>query len=809
MDTAAVEGRRIRIQGIVQGVGFRPWVYRTAVGAGVTGRVLNDSSGVTIDAFADHHTLDRFEASLHASPPPAARITAFVTSAIAPEALTRFVIVSSERGEERQVSIPPELATCDECVAEIFDPSSRRFRYAFTNCTNCGPRFTIATDVPYDRPATTMAPFVMCEACRREYEDVGDRRFHAQPIACPACGPTLTLHTSDGAAVPVPDPIERAAAELNYGRIVALKGLGGFHLACDATSPQALAVLRGRKRRDQKPFAVMVRTLADAEALAVLDDEERRLLLSPERPIVLAPKRPGAALAPEVAPRNEWVGVMLPYTPLHHLLLADAGRPLVMTSGNLSAEPIAYQNDEAVTRLRGIADFFLLHDRNIETRCDDSVALVVAGRPTVIRRSRGYVPRSVSLSTPVAQPVLACGALLKNTFCIASGEHAFLGPHIGDLENLETYLSYTTAVQKLERFLQVRPAVVACDLHPDYLSSAYARSRPEPVKVAVQHHHAHVVAAMAEHHLDGPVIGLAYDGTGYGTDGTSWGGELLVDTAAEFTRDSTFRPLPLAGGDLAVREPWRIALALIIDAFGADPPAQVLRLFDHIPSRELAFVRKLIVRGLQSPLAHGVGRYFDAFGALFLQRRVAAYEGQVALEWNQAADPDVRAALPFDLDEQAAPCQLDLRPAIRAAVFDWAHGEAPSTIAAMFHNTLAAATTLLVRRAAARVGRLTVVASGGCFQNARLAESIRDALVPEFDVRLHEQVPPGDGGIALGQAVAADAMMRTRTWAKDRTQDQDAAPRTDRAPRTDEGPRTDQGPGTKDQERRRGADPCA
>jgi hydrogenase maturation protein HypF len=760
--TATADGRRIRIKGIVQGVGFRPWVYRTAVASGVTGRVLNDSSGVTIDAFGDRGSLDRFEAALHVGVPPAARITDFDVVPIEPECLPAFVIVQSRQSDERRrVSIPPDLATCDECVEEILDPANRRFRYPFTNCTNCGPRLTIATDVPYDRPATTMAPFEMCEDCRREYENVRDRRFHAQPIACPVCGPRLTAHGPGGERLEFDDPIAAAGRELRDGRIVAVKGIGGFHLACDATSDAAVALLRARKRRDEKPFAVMVSNLGEAERLALLSDVERRLLTSIERPIVLASKRDGSPLADGVAPRNRLVGVMLPYSPLHHLLLAEAGRPLVMTSGNLSEEPIAFTNSEALQRLRGIADLFLLHDRGIVTRCDDSVVSVVSGRGQMLRRSRGYVPRAIALRSPVRRSVLACGALLKNTFCLVRGEHAWLGPHIGDLENLETYDSYTSAIDRFERFLGVRPEIIAHDLHPDYLSTAYAKGRGEGVRVAVQHHHAHIAAVMAEHGLYGPVIGVAYDGTGLGTDGTSWGGEILVATAAGFDRAATFRPLALAGGDQAIREPWRIALALVLDAYDGDPPGHVWRLFDGVSDRELVHVGQMLRGSVSAPLAHGVGRYFDAFGALMLGRWRSTYEGQVALEWNQAADPRGVDRYSFQICPGPNVWELDLRIMVRQAVTDRLHGKPVESISAAFHNTVADATAALVRHTADAVGRLPVVLSGGCFQNARLAESIRASLVPDFEVFLPEQAPPGDGGIALGQAVVADAQQES------------------------------------------------
>ena len=760
----AAEGKRIRIQGTVQGVGFRPWVYRMAVQAGVRGRVRNDSSGVTIDAFGDEAELREFEQALRIGPPPAARIAQFDSVAIPAEPVTSFVIAPSEPTAERHVSIPPDLATCDDCVRDILDPANRRYRYAFTNCTNCGPRFTIATDAPYDRSATTMAPFEMCVPCRQEYADVLDRRFHAQPTACPTCGPTLELvrlhpDTTDASGAVFHDPIAEAAHALADGLIVAVKGIGGFHLACDATSEQAVLRLRARKHRDEKPLAVMVRTVEAAELVAQIGDAHRALLLSAERPIVLAERRPGTALAPSIAPRNRQIGLMLPYSPLHHLLLADTGRPLVMTSGNLSDEPIAFTNADAVARLSGIADLMLLHDREIHTRCDDSVATVVAGSPLLIRRSRGYVPRAVSLKQPLARPVLATGALLKNTFCLAAGTQAFLGPHIGDLENLETYDSYTTTIERFQRFVDIRPELIACDMHPDYMSTMYANGREEPV-IPVQHHHAHVVAAMAEHHLDGPVIGLAYDGTGFGTDGTSWGGEVLLATPASFERLGTFRPIALVGGDRAVHEPWRAAVALALDAFDGILPDGVARLMRSVSAAELETMASLVRKGVQVSLARGVGRYFDGFGALFLDRRRAAFEGQLALEWNQVAEPATRRRYPFDLDEHRAPIEVDLRPTIRAAMADALSGVAASEIAAAFHNTLALATASAVARVSMHVGRLPVVASGGCFQNARLAESVRTAL-DGFDVRLHVQVPPGDGGIALGQAVVAGAIVRS------------------------------------------------
>ncbi|HVI74150.1 MAG TPA: carbamoyltransferase HypF, partial [Anaeromyxobacteraceae bacterium] len=622
----AAEGLRITVRGTVQGVGMRPFVYRLAQAEGVRGRVRNDARGVTIEVFAEAEALRRFVARLEAERPPAARFDALDCEPIADEPEEGFVIVESEgaAAEEPRVSIPADLATCPDCLRELFDPADRRHRYPFTNCTNCGPRFTIARGVPYDRPLTTMAPFALCEACRREYEDPRDRRFHAEPNACPACGPRLTLLAADGLPLAERDEaLAQAVRALAEGRIVAVKGVGGFHLACDARSPVAVARLRLRKRREEKPLAVMPRDLAEAELLCVLGDAERALLASPERPIVLAPRRDGCAVAPEVAPDTPLLGLLLPYAPLHHLLLDGVRRPLVMTSANLSEEPIAYRNGEAVARLGGIADLLLVHDREIETRADDSVARVVAGSPLLLRRSRGYAPRPVRLARGLARPVLAVGALLKNTFCLGVGDAAHLGPHIGDLENLETLASFEGAVARVERFLRTRPALLAHDLHPDFTSTRYAleRARAEGLPaVAVQHHHAHAAGCMAEHGLTGPALALTWDGTGLGDDGAAWGGELLLARYDGYERLATFRPIPLAGGDKAIREPWRIALAALDDAFAGSPPLDALPLFRGPSADEVGVVRRMIASGFNAPRAHGAGRLFDAIGALALDR---------------------------------------------------------------------------------------------------------------------------------------------------------------------------------------------
>jgi hydrogenase maturation protein HypF len=772
-----VNGRRIIVTGTVQGVGFRPFVFRLAHELGIAGRVRNDASGVTIEAFGPYGALDVLERRLREDRPPAAVVEALRSEAIPAERLEGFEIIESDpvlaRGDhERRAAIPPDLATCADCEREIRDLRDRRHGYPFTNCTSCGPRFTIAHGAPYDRPATTMATFAMCPDCAREYGDPLDRRFHAQPNACPACGPRVSVVARDGAAVESADPIAHVGRALAQGAIAAVKGIGGYHLACDATSSAAVATLRARKHREEKPLAVMVRDLEAARALAEVGEAEAALLASVERPIVLCRRRPwfdrltmSGGLAPEIAPDSPLVGLLLPYAPLHHLLLDAAARPLVMTSGNLSDEPIAFEDEDAIRRLGDIADLFLVHDRPIASRCDDSVARTIAGRPLVMRRSRGYVPRPVIVRRRFTRPVLAVGAQLKNTFCLARGDEAVLGPHVGDLDDLETYAAFEAAIARLEAFLALTPEAVACDLHPLYLSTRYARERAAALGVPlveVQHHHAHAAAAMAEHGLDGPVLALAWDGTGLGTDGTAWGGELLLVERGTFERLATFRPLALAGGDRAVREPWRIALAALLDAFGPDAPLERLPLFRAIAPGELAVVRRLLETGLNTPLAHGAGRAFDAAGALALGRGLSRHEGQIALALDNAASGSAAdaAPYPFDLDTAGPVTEVDLRPLWRALAADVIAGAAPAIVSARFHAALVRAGVELVQRASRATGRLPVVLTGGCFQNARLAEGILAGLSLSFEVYPHGQVPPGDGGIALGQALVADARAR-------------------------------------------------
>ena len=752
-------GRHIEIRGVVQGVGFRPWVYQLATRGGVTGRVLNDSSGVVIDAFGEDGRIEAFLVALSDGAPAAARVRSIEWSDIPPQEVASFSIVESRGADERNVSIPPDLATCPDCVGEIFDPSNRRYHYPFTNCTNCGPRFTIVRGVPYDRAQTTMAPFTMCADCRREYEDPLDRRFHAQPNACPVCGPQVVAMTPQRREITTREPVRFAARAFRAQMIVALKGLGGFHLACDATSSLAVTRLRERKRREAKPLAVMVADLEAAEKVAFLGDDERALLTSVERPIVLVRRRPDAGLAREVSGANPLVGIFLPYTPMHHILMRECRIPLVMTSGNVCDEPMVTRNDEALERLGTIADIFLLHDREIETRADDSVVRVIAGAPAVLRRGRGYVPRGVELGVRFEEPVLAVGAHLKNAVCVGVDRHAFLGPHVGDLETVETLRSFEQSIEQMKRFVGVEPRLVAHDMHPDYFSTRYAEALEGVRTVAVQHHHAHVAAVMAEHGLAGRVVGVAYDGTGYGTDGTSWGGEILLAGFEGFERFATFRAIPLAGGDQAIRQVWRIALALLDDTFGGEPPLHAIPLFREMDRHAIEAVRRMIERNFNAPPARGIGRYFDALGAIGLGMADARYEGEVAFAWNMAADSAEQRRYEVAVHSGASPWEIDLRPMVRAAIADLMAGITPGIVSARFHNTIAAVTVEVVRAALAQHGPMPVVLTGGCFQNAMLAERVVGGLGAR-QVFLGRQIPPGDGGLALGQAVIADAIAR-------------------------------------------------
>ena len=752
MTVGARQRLRVRIEGTVQGVGFRPFVYRVATELGLGGWVLNDSRGVLIEAEGERGALEALLDRLRTDAPPLAIVERIADEVLDAVGETDFRITQSEEGGEAEAAVSPDVATCDDCLAELRDPDDRRYRYPFTNCTNCGPRFTIVRGVPYDRPLTTMASFEMCESCRAEYEDPLDRRFHAQPNACPVCGPSLRLVDRAGRAVAEGNDqaLEAVALALAEGRIVAVKGLGGYHLACRADDEAVVAEVRARKHREDKPFALMAPSVAAALELVVLDDASGALLTSRERPIVLAPRRPGAVVAHSVALTSRELGVMLPYSPLHHLLLDDSGAVLVMTSANVSDEPIAYRDEEALERLAGIADLFLMHDRPIETRTDDSVLRVVVDRPLFLRRSRGYVPRDLPLGTP--RSILACGAELKNTFCVAKGGRAWVGHHIGDLQNYETLRSFTEGIEHFESLFAVRPELVAHDLHPEYLSTKYALEREGVETIGVQHHHAHLAACLAEHGESGQAIGVIFDGTGYGTDGTVWGGELLIGDAHGFERAGHLHPVRMPGGERAIRQPWRMACAWLLETVGGEPPLPPL-LAGAVSEDAWRKVAELAASGLSSPVTTSAGRLFDAVAALCGVRAEVNYEGQAAIELEAAADPSEREAYLLPGTDV-----FDARETIGAILGDLGAGVPVATVAARFHNAVARGAADACAEIAAREGVGVAVLSGGVFQNRLLLERTAEALEREgLRVLVPRLLPPNDGGIAFGQAAVAAA----------------------------------------------------
>ena len=743
-------------------MGFRPFVFRLARLHQLHGWVKNRPGGVLLEAQGEESGISAFLTALESEAPPLADITALKSEEISPCREDGFVILaSSEEGGDAQIS--PDCDVCPDCLRELFDPSDRRFRYPFINCTNCGPRYSILTGVPYDRPRTTMAPFTMCPDCLAEYRDPAQRRFHAQPNACPACGPRLALTDRAGRALETGDssPLQTAVELLRRGKILAIKGVGGYHLAVHALRDDSVGELRRRKKRDEKPFALMAPSLTAIRGFARLTGSEERLLSGPERPIVLVQKREDNPVSAQVAPANGYFGVMLPSTPLHHLLLRDNFAALVMTSGNLSDEPIAFRDDQALARLSRIADFFLTHDRAIHTRADDSVIRVFQGGPLFLRRSRGYVPRGVAL--PASQPsVLATGAELKSTVCLTRGDRAFLSQHIGDLKNAATFACLEETVQHLERVLEIRPAIVAHDLHPDYLSTSFAAAIPGLPKVAVQHHHAHMASCMAEHGLEGEVIGVILDGAGYGGDGTVWGGEFLQGGYTEFQRMAHLLPVPLPGGDAAAREPFRMALSWLRAVHGEKVFDLPLPLLAAIPEKERRIYLRMLERRINSPLTSSCGRLFDAVGAIIGLRNRVSYEGQAAIELEALAERATgQSPYPFSIVKgEAGALQLDLRAMVASIAEKALDGTDPCVIARAFHDTLAAAVAEVCELIRAASGTERVVLSGGVFQNRLLSEGVHSSLSRRgFRVLSQRLVPPNDGGIALGQAVIAG-----RTW---------------------------------------------
>lgn len=753
---AATRRVRVRVDGTVQGVGYRPFVYRLAAELGLAGWVLNDERGVLVEAQGPDAEVAALVARLRDEAPPLAEVRGVQAQDVALLDEAGFRIVASARGGAASAPVTPDSATCEDCLAELRDPDDRRYRYPFLNCTNCGPRFTIVQAIPYDRPTTTMASFVMCAACRAEYEDPLDRRFHAQPNACPACGPRARLLDRDG--VPLDDAdadadaVAAAAQALRDGEIVAVKGLGGYHLACRGDDEQAVARLRARKHREDRPFALLVRDVATARTLVELGAREEALLTSRERPIVLARRLPGAAVAESVAPRAPELGIMLPYTPLHELLAGDAGVPLVMTSGNVSDEPIAFDDADALERLATIADRFLVHDRPIATRTDDSVVRVVRERPLLMRRSRGFVPASLDLPVATARHLLGTGAEQKNAFCVAKDGRAWPSHHIGDVKNFETLTSLRDGVAHFEALFEVTPEVVAHDLHPDYLSTRYAQERAGVELVGVQHHHAHFAATLAEHGETGPAVGAIYDGTGYGADGTIWGGEILSGGLAEVQRAGRLAGVWMPGGEGAIREPWRMACSWLTQMQEPLPAA-----FEPIAQQRWNMVARMVLTGVGCTSTSSAGRLFDAVAAMCGVRLEVSYEGQAAVEFEALADRGAAEPYPFVL-QPLPPAVMNPTPAILAVLADLAAGVPLSTISARFHAGFAAVTVAACALAAERADVDLVVLAGGVFQNRLLLELTSGGLEQAgLRVLVPERLPPNDGQIAFGQVAVAAA----------------------------------------------------
>lgn len=724
---------RIRVGGTVQGVGFRPFVYRLAYSFGLEGWVRNTSEGALIEAQGDETALESFIRALRENAPPAASVRDTEIEVLEHEELEGFRILESPAGDEVRTTVPPDIATCAECLDDIGDPENRRFGYPFTNCTNCGPRFTIINKIPYDRISTTMSFFEMCPDCRREYEDPADRRFHAQPNACPVCGPRLSLDVSEAARI------------LREGGILAVKGLGGYHLACDARNDEAVRTLRRRKGRSDKPFALMCADPEEARLICEIDAVSEGLLLSPESPIVLMPARKNSGISASVAPGTGTLGVMLPYTPLHHLLMRDGPRLLVMTSGNVSEEPIVFKDGEVEERLNGIPDHVLSHDRPIHIACDDSVMRVVGGVPGVVRRARGFVPRPIYMEMEMPE-ILACGGDLKSAFCVTKGYSAYVSQHLGDLENARTLDHYGKVVGDFCKFFEIEPKIVAYDMHPDYFSTQFARSFEAERKIAVQHHHAHISSCMAENGIFEPVIGVAFDGTGYGDDGTIWGGEFLIVDMTCYKRAAHLSPVPLPGGDAAVRRPGRMALSYLRSA-GLDCAVP------GVTPEEADTVVLQMERGLNAPLTSSAGRLFDAVSALLGICTEVTYEGQAAIELEAAGTYTDRS---YGFRIAGSPPEIDVSGMIAQIVEDRARGVSMGEIAGAFHNTAAEIIAETCRVLREETGISEAALSGGVFQNALLTERAVSLLEESgFKVYRHRLVPCNDGGISLGQAVSA------------------------------------------------------
>ncbi len=750
-----IERRRISVQGIVQGVGFRPFVYGLAHELELSGWVTNSSQGVTIEVEAPANQLDTFLLRLQGDLPPHAAIQHLDWQIIPVSGEQQFEIHHSDAIGAKTALVLPDLATCPECLNEMLDPTNRRYRYSFTNCTHCGPRFTIIQGLPYDRASTTMRIFEMCDECQAEYENPLNRRFHAQPNACPKCGPQLALWDKSGAVLSVKDEALVAAAEaIRQGQVVAVKGVGGFHLMVDARNAEAVARLRLRKHREEKPLAMMYPSLDLIKNDCAVSELEANLLRSSPAPIVLL-RRMRGEVASNVAPNNPYLGVMLPYTPMHHLLMRELGFPIVATSGNLSGEPICTDEYEALERLGGIADLFLVHNRPIERHVDDSIIRVAGGREMMLRRARGYAPLPIEL--PEAAPTLiAAGAHLKNTAAVTAGRHVFISQHIGDMDTVQAYDSYQTVIRDFQQLYDLHPSSIVCDLHPDYRSTQYAGASGLPI-IRVQHHYAHVLSCMADNQLDAPVLGVSWDGTGYGLDGTVWGGEFLLINESSFERVAHLNLFPLPGGEQAVREPRRCALGLLFTVFGDAIPMNLPPMQSFTPS-ELKLLKTALRKQVNAPLTSSAGRLFDAIASLIGLRQLTSFEGQAAMELEFIQDGSkTDKCYPFHItevtgEEGTSRRIIDLKSIVLAIIEDMRTGVPVSEISAVFHNTLAEMIVVIAQSTAEK----RVVLSGGCFQNKTLLEkTIQRLSVEGFQPYWHRLVPPNDGGIALGQIMAA------------------------------------------------------
>ena len=760
-----IERARIFVKGIVQGIGFRPFIYKLAFKHDLKGFVYNTSEGVIIEAEGHKGNIDRFYNEILTNAPPLSRIENSTISYFPPQGYTTFEIRSSISEEGKYQLISPDIATCKDCLYELTDPGNRRYYYPFTNCTNCGPRFTLIEDIPYDRPFTTMKSFTMCPNCRKEYENPDNRRFHAQPNACPVCGPQIELLDASGNRLPNSNVIKAAATLLTEGKIFAIKGLGGFQLACDATNESSVRELRLRKKRESRPFALMVANLDEAKKYCHLSSLEENLLVSAQSPIVLVQRKPDIPICRLVAPGIEYLGLMLPYTPLHHLLLREAKLPLIMTSGNISEEPIARDNSEALERLMGIADYFLVHNRDIYSRYDDSVTMIERKEVQLIRRARGYAPSPIKLNFQ-SKPVLACGADEKNSFCLTRDRYAFVSQHIGDLENLETLENYEKTIDLYEKLFRINPYIIASDLHPDYASTSYAHdlvsSNGNMKAVPVQHHHAHIVSCMADNSIDTPVIGIAFDGTGYGSDGHLWGGEFLFADYHGFERLGHLEYLPLPGGEKAIKKPYRTAIGYLYKILGDTALQTKYSFLKEISRNEIDLIRHQVRTGLNTPVTSSIGRLFDAVSSICGIRGIIDYDGQAAIELEMTAYGAVGSitkGYPFAIREQDGTYIISISELLTTLIEDVSKNASISLVAAKFHHSIASMIFEMVQLISNKTGVTQVALSGGVFQNRLLLRLVIPELEKAgFSVLTHRQVPCNDGGISLGQAVIANLL---------------------------------------------------